>query len=79
MGGTWLRAAAENTVHEAEVLDLERIEIPAGTPALLTPDEATDVLEVLDLVAATAPAGQGRDRCEELALLLRQRLRDTSP
>lgn len=75
MGGLWAQAAAENRVHEAEVLDPERIEIPAGTPALLTREEADDVLEVLDLVAATARAGAGRDRCEELALLLRQRLR----
>lgn len=75
MGGLWVQAAAENRVHEAEVLDPERIEIPAGTPALLTREEADDVLEVLDLVTATASEGPGRSRCEELALLLRQRLR----
>ena len=70
-----MRTAAENRVHDAEVVDEDLLAVPAGTPALLTREEADDVLEVLDLVAATAPAGAGRERCEELALLLRQRLR----
>ncbi|MFJ6022954.1 hypothetical protein ACIQFP_26720 [Nocardiopsis alba] len=77
MGGLWAQAAADSRVHEAEVVDDDLLAVPAGTPPLLTLDEATDVLEVLDLVATTAPAGKGRDRCEELAFILRERLRET--
>lgn len=79
MGGMWAQTAAAHHVHEAEVVDDDLLAVPAGTPALLTREEAEDVLEVLDLVAATAPAGPGRTRVEELALLLRQRIRETSP
>lgn len=75
MGGMWAQTAAAQHVHEAEIVDDEQIAVPAGTPALVSRDEAEDLLEILDLVSATAPAGQGRERCEELAMLLRQRLR----
>lgn len=78
-GGQWVRAAAATHVHEAELVDEERLQLPAGTPALLSREEARDVLEVLDMVAATAPAGAGRTRVEELALVLRERLREAGP
>ncbi|WP_152521304.1 hypothetical protein [Nocardiopsis ganjiahuensis] len=74
-GGQWVAAAAATHVHDAEVVDDERLAVPAGTPALLSREEAEDVLEVLDAVAAATQAGPGRARCEELALVLRQRLR----
>lgn len=75
-GGQWVRAAAATHVHEAELVDDERIELPAGTPALLSREEASDVLEVLDAVTAATPAGAGRARVEDLALVLRERLRE---
>jgi hypothetical protein len=74
MGGMWAQTAAAQHVYEAEIVDDERIAVPAGTPALLTQDEADDLIEILDAVAAAAPLGPGRSRAEELALLLRQRL-----
>lgn len=79
MGGQWVRAAAAHHVHDAELVDDERLAIPAGTPALLSRDEATDVLEILDAVTAATPPGPGRTRVEELALVLRQRLRAAGP
>lgn len=75
-GGQWVRAAAAHHVHDAELVDEERLAVPAGTPALLSRAEADDVIEVLDMVAAAAPAGPGRTRVEALGLLLRQRLRE---
>lgn len=77
MGGMWAQTAAAQHVHEAEIVDDEQIAVPAGTPALLSRDEALDVLEVLDAVAIATPAGAGRTRVEDLALRLRQRLRET--
>ncbi|SIO86147.1 hypothetical protein [Nocardiopsis sp. JB363] len=76
MGGQWVAAAAATHVHDAELVDEHRLAVPAGTPALLSREEADDVLEVLDAVTATAPAGPERTRVEELSLLLRQRLRE---
>lgn len=77
-GGAWVRAAAAHHVHTAEVLDHDPCAaIPAGTPALLSRDEADDVLEVLDTVAAAMHPGPGRDRVEDLSRVLRERLRHT--
>jgi hypothetical protein len=75
MGGAWIRTAAAHQIHDAELVDEDRIAVAAGAPALLGPEEAADVIEVLDAVAAASPAGAGRDRVEDLALLLRERLR----
>lgn len=74
LGDQWAAAAQSHHVHDAELVDDPAI--PAGTPALLSRPEAEDVLEVLDAVTAAVPAGPGRSRVEELALLLRQRLRE---
>lgn len=74
-----MRAAAATHIHEAELVDEERLAVPAGTPALLSREEADDVLEVLDAVAAATPAGPGRTRVEDLALSLRARLREAGP
>ncbi|MGW5880230.1 hypothetical protein ACWFMI_27155 [Nocardiopsis terrae] len=74
-GGQWVAAAAAHHVHEAEIVDQEQLAVPAGTPALLSRAEAEDVLEVLEAVAVATPAGPGKARVEELALVLRERLR----
>lgn len=74
MGEAWARAAASTRIHEAEIVDERRIELAAGTPALLTTEEARDVLEILDLVVTASAPGPARDQCEELAFVLRQRL-----
>lgn len=76
MGGMWARTAADQRVYDAEIIDDERLAVPPGTPALLSRAEAEDVIEILDTVAAAAPAGPGRARVDELSVLLRQRLRD---
>lgn len=76
MGGMWARTAADQRVYDAEIIDDERLAVPPGTPALLSRTEAEDMIEILDVVAAAAPAGPGRARAEELSVLLRQRLRD---
>lgn len=76
MGGMWARTAADQRVYDAEIIDEERLAVPPGTPALLSRTEAEDMIEILDVVAAAAPAGPGRARAEELSVLLRQRLRD---
>ncbi|MBB5495805.1 hypothetical protein [Nocardiopsis metallicus] len=75
-GSRWVAAAAAHHIHDAEVVDDERLAVPAGTPALLSRSEAEDVLEVLEAVAVATPAGPGKVRVEELALALRERLRE---